>query len=57
MIMSARIVAVTQTCRKNAISTQICPECYREAHDGDAVFCKYGAFVKIFVILLKCIYI
>ena len=25
------------------ISTQICPECHREDHDADAVFCKYCA--------------
>lgn len=23
------------------ISTQVCPECHREGHDADAVFCKY----------------
>ena len=28
---------------KTKISTQVCPECHREGHDADAVFCKYCA--------------
>jgi voltage-gated potassium channel len=26
---------------QNAVSTQVCPNCLREGHDVDAVFCKY----------------
>jgi len=29
--------------RKQAISTQACPQCSAEGHDPDAVFCKYCA--------------
>lgn len=27
--------------QKSAVSTQVCPQCSREGHDPDAVFCKY----------------
>jgi voltage-gated potassium channel len=30
---------LTRTARE--VSTQVCPECHREGHDPDAVFCKY----------------
>ena len=26
---------------RNKPTTQVCPECSREGHDADAVFCKY----------------
>lgn len=26
---------------RSAISTQVCPECHRDGHDADAVYCKY----------------
>jgi voltage-gated potassium channel len=37
-ILSAEIRAVGQG---GAISTQVCPSCMREGHDGDASHCKY----------------
>ncbi|NOZ63204.1 MAG: ion transporter [Calditrichaeota bacterium] len=27
--------------QKSSVSTQVCPQCSREGHDSDAVFCKY----------------
>ena len=36
-IVSAELV---QTARK-PVTTQVCPECYAEGHDTDAVHCKY----------------
>lgn len=29
--------------KNNLVSTQVCPECHRQDHDADAVFCKYCA--------------
>jgi voltage-gated potassium channel len=26
---------------KNQLTTQVCPSCFKEGHDADAVFCKY----------------
>jgi voltage-gated potassium channel len=35
------IVTAELTRNTKSVSTQVCPECHAEEHDGDAVFCKY----------------
>jgi voltage-gated potassium channel len=37
------IVTAELTRTTKNVSTQVCPECHADAHDADAVFCKYCA--------------
>ena len=37
------IVTVELSRAGRAVSTEFCPECHREGHDDDAVYCKYCA--------------
>ncbi len=36
-IVSAEMISL----KKSEITTQVCPHCFKEGHDVDAVFCKY----------------
>ena len=36
-IVTAEVIAASH----GGISTQACPSCSREGHDGDAEYCKY----------------
>lgn len=37
-IVSAEMVQIKS---REKLSTQVCPECMRDGHDSDAVYCKY----------------
>ena len=37
-IVSAEMISLKS---RDKITTQVCPECFREGHDTDAIYCKY----------------
>ncbi|QDT92470.1 ion transporter [Gimesia algae] len=40
-IVSAELAHGGKGTERNRITTQVCPECMREGHDTDAIFCKF----------------
>ena len=39
-IVSAEMISLKN---REKITTQVCPNCFKEGHDPDAIFCKYCA--------------